>query len=82
MPFKTCLPSLLRLTTGDVPHREVAVDLAVTDRLARLHEKHLELFFGPLEDLIPQKEGVPYSDMSEISAVGGGFAYLLGRSPM
>lgn len=64
------LSNLLRLTTVDVPHLEVAVDLTVADCLARLHEKHLELIFRPLQDLVPQQKGVSYGDMSGISVLG------------
>lgn len=64
------LSNLLRLTTVDVPHLEVTVDLAVADCLARLHEKYMELIFRPLQDLVPQQEGVSYGDMSGISVLG------------
>jgi hypothetical protein len=48
----------LSLTTVNVSNSHVRMNLAVAEELAHLHEENLVLVVGPLEDGLPEEQGV------------------------
>lgn len=64
LQVSSCAPPFSHLSLGlpgiDIANHHVGVDLAVGQNLAHPHEEDLVLVCGPLEHVVPQKEGVSF----------------------
>jgi hypothetical protein len=58
MMIRSSFLGSLSLAAVNVSDSHVGMNLAVAEELAHLHEENLVLIFGPLENGLPEEQGV------------------------